>query len=41
LDLKLKLLINYIQKIEFGVAAVETIERMDKEIELKDYKINV
>jgi hypothetical protein len=39
LDLKLKLLINYIQKIvlkELSVAAVQTIERMDEEIELKD-----
>jgi hypothetical protein len=27
--------------IELGVAAVETIERMDEEIELKDNKINV
>jgi hypothetical protein len=26
---------------ELGVAAVETIERMDEEIELKDNKINV
>ena len=26
---------------ELGVAVVETIERMDKEIELKDNKINV
>jgi hypothetical protein len=44
LDLKLKLLINYIQKIvlkELGVAAVGTIKRMDEEIELKDNKINV
>jgi hypothetical protein len=30
LDLKL----NYIQKIELGVEAVETIERIDEEIEL-------
>ncbi len=27
--------------ITFGVTAVETIERMDEEIELKDNKINV
>ncbi len=31
---------NRISK-ELGVAAVETIERMDEEIELKDNKINV
>jgi hypothetical protein len=44
LDSKLKLLINYIQKIvlkELGVVAVDTIERMNEEIELKDNKINV
>jgi hypothetical protein len=43
LDPKIKLLIN-IQKIvlkELGVIAVETIEKMDEEIELKDNKINV
>ncbi len=41
LDLNLKPLINYIQKTELRVAAIETIERMDEEIELKDNKIKV
>jgi hypothetical protein len=38
LDLKLKQLINYIQKRvlkELGVVAVENIERIDEEIELR------
>ena len=56
MNLKLKLLINYIKNHWFfldfvytenrilkqlGVAAVDTIETMEEEIELKDNKINV